>query len=82
MAISLYNVMGVVRGQGRDEEALRLLEEGYRGLARARGPEHKDTITAARRLVECYAAWDKAEPGKGYDAKSEEWKGKMPNAPK
>src|SRR5262245_47427142 len=24
-----------------------------------------------------YTAWDKAEPGKGYDAKAAEWKGKL-----
>jgi hypothetical protein len=29
-------------------------------------------------LVEFYSLWDKAEPGKGYDAKAAEWNAKLP----
>jgi len=29
-------------------------------------------------LVDLYTAWDAAEPGKGYDAKAAEWRGKLP----
>jgi hypothetical protein len=31
-------------------------------------------------LVDLYTAWDKAEPGKGYDLKAAEWKAKLPPA--
>jgi serine/threonine protein kinase len=42
-----------------------------------RGPTHKDTLECAQTLVDLYAAWDAAEPGKGYDAKAAEWKAKL-----
>ena len=42
-----------------------------------RGPTHKDTLECAQTLVDLYAAWDKAEPGKGYGAKAAEWKAKL-----
>ena len=28
-------------------------------------------------LIDLYTAWDKAQPGKGYDAKAAEWKAKL-----
>jgi serine/threonine protein kinase len=49
--------------------------------AKDRGPTHKDTLECAQALVDLYAAWDKAEPGKGYDAKAAEWRGKLPSEP-
>jgi non-specific serine/threonine protein kinase/serine/threonine-protein kinase len=42
-----------------------------------RGPTHKDTLACARTLVDLYAAWDTADPGKGYDAKAAEWRAKL-----
>jgi len=45
--------------------------------ARERGPAHKDTLECVQGMVDLYAAWDKAEPGAGYDAKSAEWKTKL-----
>jgi tetratricopeptide (TPR) repeat protein len=39
---------------------------------------HADDIgDCTRALVAMYTAWDKAEPGKGYDAKGAEWKRKL-----
>ncbi len=35
---------------------------------------------AVEQLVSFYESWDKAEPGKGYDAKAVEWKAKLPSA--
>ena len=35
------------------------------------------TRECAQALVDLYTAWDKAEPGKGYDAKAAEWKGRF-----
>ena len=32
---------------------------------------------ALARVVHLYEAWDKAKPGKGYDAKATEWKAKL-----
>ncbi|MFO0859474.1 MAG: tetratricopeptide repeat protein [Phycisphaerales bacterium] len=44
--------------------------------AKDRGPTHKDTLECVQAVVDLYVAWDKAEPGKGYDAKAAEWKAK------
>jgi hypothetical protein len=46
--------------------------------AKDRGPTHKDTLAGVQAIVDLYTAWDKAEPGKGYDAKAAEWKAKLP----
>ena len=32
-------------------------------------------------FVELYTAWDKADPGKGYDAKANEWKARLAALP-
>jgi hypothetical protein len=48
--------------------------------AKDRGPTHKDTLACVQALVDLYVAWDKAEPGQGYDAKAQEWRAKMPAA--
>jgi len=44
--------------------------------AKGGGPAHKDTLACAQALVDLYTAWDKSEPGKGYDAKAAEWRAK------
>ncbi|MBM4115567.1 MAG: tetratricopeptide repeat protein, partial [Phycisphaerae bacterium] len=48
--------------------------------AKDRGPAHKDTLACAQALVDLYTAWDKSEPGKGYDQKAAEWRAKLPAA--
>ena len=75
---------GALLGQGRFAEAEPLLLSGHEGLlASSQTPrEPQDRLSeAAERLVDLYAAWDKAEPGKGYDAKAAEWRGKLPSKP-
>ncbi len=45
-------------------------------------PTSRVRITQAlERVVRLYEVWEKAEPGKGYDAKAAEWKAKLPSAP-
>ena len=44
---------------------------------KTRGPDHRETRASTQALVDAYAARDKAEPGKGYDAKAAEWKAKL-----
>lgn len=48
--------------------------------AKDRGPTHEDTVACVRALVDLYTAWDKADPGKGYDAKAAEWRAKLPSS--
>jgi hypothetical protein len=60
--------------------AERLLLEGYRGMkdreAAIPAQGKVRLAEALDRLVDLYAAWNQAEPGKGYDAKAAEWKAK------
>lgn len=53
------------------------LIEAQATFAKTRGDKDKETREWTQALVDLYAAWDKAEPGKGYDAKSAEWKKKL-----
>ena len=41
------------------------------------GPSHKDTLECVQALVDLYTAWEQAESGKGYAAKTAEWKATM-----
>jgi hypothetical protein len=74
-------------GAGYDSERFKLAEANLLEAhaiyleAQDRGPAHKDTLECVQVLVDLYAAWDKAEPGKGYDAKAAEWRGKLPSKP-
>ena len=51
--------------------------ETHRILVGARGATHKDTLECVQDLTDLCTAWDKAEPGKGYDGKAAEWKAKL-----
>lgn len=42
-------------------------------FAKLRGDKDKETREWTKAVVDLYAAWDKLEPGKGYDAKSAHW---------
>jgi tetratricopeptide (TPR) repeat protein len=53
------------------------LLEAQSVFAKLLGEKDKETPRLARSLVDLYTAWDKAEPGKGYDAKAAEWKAKL-----
>jgi tetratricopeptide (TPR) repeat protein len=65
----------------RFAEAEPELVEAQRVLSTAQGVPtgwYKKCVGA---LVALYESWDKAEPGKGYDAKAAEWKAKLAEAP-
>jgi tetratricopeptide (TPR) repeat protein len=53
------------------------LLEAHAVFLKTRGESHAETRGCAEALVEFYRRWNKAEPGKGYDAKSTEWKAKL-----
>jgi tetratricopeptide (TPR) repeat protein/tRNA A-37 threonylcarbamoyl transferase component Bud32 len=57
------------------------LHEAYSIYARASAERHPEALRCAQGLVDLYAAWDKAQPGMGYDAKAAEWKAKLDSAP-
>ncbi len=71
----------------RLREAEPLVLEGYRGLkddprvpapAGAAGPDRRRE--ALLRIVALYEAWDCLEPGQGYSAKADAWRGESPDA--
>lgn len=53
------------------------LLEAHSTFAKNRGDRDKETRDWVQGLIELYTAWDKAEPGKGYDAKAALWKKKL-----
>jgi len=64
-------------GMNRFTEAETELIESERVLSTAQGVppgRHKQCVDE---LVTMYESWDKAEPGKGHDAKAAEWKAKL-----
>ncbi|HEY2345308.1 MAG TPA: serine/threonine-protein kinase [Xanthomonadaceae bacterium] len=40
-------------------------------------PESKDARDCAQALIDLYTAWNNAEPGKGYEAKADEWQKRL-----
>jgi hypothetical protein len=53
------------------------LVEAQELYVKTRGPDHRETRACEHALADAYAAWDRAEPGQGYDAKAAEWKAKL-----
>jgi serine/threonine protein kinase/tetratricopeptide (TPR) repeat protein len=73
--------------QSRFADAEPLLLEGYAGLVGDPNVPPPGTLgidrnrEALERIIRLYEDWDKAEPGKGYDAKAAEWKAKLDALP-
>lgn len=53
------------------------LLEAHATFAKNRGDRDKETRDWVQGLIELYTAWDKVEPGKGYDAKAGAWKKRL-----
>jgi serine/threonine protein kinase len=83
LALFLMSLGRARMGLGYDSERFTLAEANLIEAhtiylaAKDRGPTHKDTLECVQALVDLYAAWDKAEPGKGYGDKAAEWKAKL-----
>jgi serine/threonine protein kinase len=58
------------------------LIEAHSTAVKSRGEIHKDARNCSQALIDLYTAWDAAEPGKGYQAKAIEWRGKLEAATK
>lgn len=58
------------------------LLEAHRIFVKNRGENDKETREWTQGLADLYAAWDKAEPGKGYAAKAAEWNERLSTPPK
>ncbi len=62
----------------RYEEAETALLEAHELITAGLGPQHERTTEQIQSLVRLYTAWHEAEPDKGYDARAEEWRAKLP----
>lgn len=63
---------------GRFEKAEVLLIRSRAIIEAHRGATHATTARSGQRIVDLYVAWNLAEPGKGYDVKTVEWRAKLP----
>ena len=66
-----------LRGLKRFAEGEPMLLEARGIIARTLGEDHDIARRMALDLERLYTDWDKAEPGKGYDAKAAEWKARQ-----
>ena len=64
---------------GRHAEAEETLLEAHGILVAGLGDNHEQTLRVVGYLADLYDAWHAAEPGKGYDAKADEWRAKLSN---
>lgn len=62
---------------GRFDDAEAELVEAQRVLSNPQGVPAGLCKKCLKTLVALNVSWDKAEPGKGYDAKAAEWKTKL-----
>jgi hypothetical protein len=69
---------GLAKKPGEFATAEADLLEAQGILVKLRGEKGKETGEWTQGLVDLCVAWDRAEPGKGYDAKAGEWKTKLP----
>jgi tetratricopeptide (TPR) repeat protein len=78
IAGSLQNLGSVLTDLGKFADSEAALLESERILITAQGlpPASHDQCVEA--LVRLYSAWNKSAPGKGYDAKADQWKAKLP----
>ncbi len=63
--------------QGKYAEAESSYREAMHRSERLLGDNAPGTLGCMQRFVHLYTAWDKAEPGKGHDAKAAEWKARL-----
>jgi tetratricopeptide (TPR) repeat protein len=79
---SLIGLLGKARrGLAKEPSAFKLAEanllEAQSVFAKMRGAKDIETREWTRALADLYSAWDKAEPGKGHDARAAAWKAKL-----
>ncbi len=79
--VLLHNLISLLMMLDRFADAAPWAEECIKGNTNRFGPAHKYTRRAIAQAVTLYEAWDKAEPGKGYDAKAAEWKARLDAIP-
>ena len=79
---ALLTSLGTARGAlAKDSAAFSAAEanllEACKIYEKAPGPSPTGPRMSLRALVDFYALWDKADPGKGYDLKAAQWQAKL-----
>jgi tetratricopeptide (TPR) repeat protein len=74
----IANLGTVLARQHKFPEAETLLLESDRGYASAQVTDPSRRHGIAAELAKMYTAWDKAEPGKGYDSRARQWRDRVP----
>ncbi len=74
---SAHKLAAVLIKLGRYAEAVPIVEACIDGYTQKSGPAHIRTLTVIELAKNLYMLWDKADPGKGHDAKAAEWKTKL-----
>jgi tetratricopeptide (TPR) repeat protein len=69
--------MGLTSDPEHHRRAEATLLQTYARLEGAGGEADGTTLDCVQALLDLYTAWNAAEPGKGHDAKAEEWKKKL-----
>jgi hypothetical protein len=80
MAFALGWYGSCLRDLGRLREAEPALIEGRAIIVRVMGEEHPIATQMSLGLAMLYEAWEKAEPGGGYEAKRAEWQKRFDEA--
>jgi eukaryotic-like serine/threonine-protein kinase len=78
IAGSLQNLGSVLKDLGKFADGEAALLEAERILITAQGLPPATHDRSVEALVRLYSAWNQSEPRKGYDAKAEQWKAKLP----
>lgn len=73
---SIVNMGRLFRSMERLDEAETLLLQAAAGAEKL-PPRHSLRARVAESLIKLYDAWHAAEPDKGYDARSDQWRGKL-----
>ena len=77
IASFLMNLGKAHTGLGEFAAAETDLLEAQPMFVKSRSSRPVDTRECTRAIVDLYAAWDHAQPGKGHDGKAAEWKRKL-----
>ncbi len=85
MCANLLRSLGAARGAlATNASEFMVAQENllptYEIYVKSRGDGHKDTRDTAQMIADLYAAWDRREPGRGYELKAEEWREKAVQA--
>jgi eukaryotic-like serine/threonine-protein kinase len=75
--IGIINLGNVLTARGKFAEAESVLLPGLAAGEARLPPRHPDVLSLIKKIVSLYDTWDKAEPGKGYEARAVVWRERL-----